>query len=109
MKILKWYPHVRYSFIVGNVTFAAFKKGRSHTVSAGDVMRRDPRERDNANANKAKDHSPVAQIVCACHDVVHVANKAGHHDQCYRGDWGTSRRPCSISKSIMTKKNPVIM
>jgi hypothetical protein len=24
MKILKWYPHVRYPFIAGNVTFTAF-------------------------------------------------------------------------------------
>src|SRR6185437_3400076 len=46
-----------------------------------DIMRGYPRERDHSNANEAQDHSPVVQIVGAHHDVIHVANKAGHHDQ----------------------------
>jgi len=39
-------------------------------------MRRDPRQRNNANAYEAENHSPVVQVVCARHDVVHVTNKA---------------------------------
>ena len=55
-------------------------------VEPRDVMRRDPRKHDHADADEAQDHSQVILVVGAQHDVVHVANKAGHHDQRHMHD-----------------------